>query len=343
MNKKLVENLSNIPAISGFEKVLRTFLQEELSQYSVSFRYDNLGSLIATIDSNKPGPTIAVAAHMDEVGFMVQKVNERGFITGINVGGVVPESVISTQVVLHTQTKDMPGVILGIPPHLNEGKKITIEDLVFDFGFSSKEEALKVVRPGDMITFKNNYVELNNDLIVGKAMDDRLGIAALVELANEFKQLDCGKLLLCATVQEEVGLRGAETVLYAIEEKIDNIIVIDVSPVNDTLDVTSGALGEGCLIRVKDPRMIFDREETILVETIAQNQKINYQHYFSKGGTDGAMLQLQKDGFKVIAICIPARNIHTANCVVDTKDYDSAVDLATSYIKYKQKEFYEKN
>lgn len=330
-----IEELSNLNGISGFEKNVYNYMKSNISDSYKILDSDGLGSFISKYEGEKDGLTIAVIAHMDEVGFMVKSITKKGFIHVMAVGGIVAESMLSTQVMLtNNQGEKFSGVILSTPPHLlKESKVATIETLMVDFGFTSDIDANNHgVKKGDMITFKNDFSKLPNDRFIGKAFDNRLGCRTILELSERLINIEYGNIYLCATTQEEIGLRGAQTILHKIDGKIDYVVVVDVSPVNDVNVVENCEIGGGCLIRVKDPRMIFDRTETIKLEEIAVKKKIMHQHYFSQGGTDGAMLQIQKDGFVTCAICIPARNIHTHNAIVDYKDYCSCVDLIEAYV-----------
>ncbi|MFV0246799.1 MAG: M42 family metallopeptidase [Mycoplasmatales bacterium] len=340
MNKKFVKELADLPGTSGDEYRVKNYLKQNLKGVD-SFIEDGLGGIVGVLDSGKKGKNILVLAHMDEVGFMVKSINDRGLVTLTNIGGFVPAVLTSQRVILHSDKKDYEGVILGLPPHGNKdkNKEFTVEELHVDFGFvSNKDAEKKGVMIGDFVTFKNDYQELENNRVVSKAFDNRLGCAALLELFKTYKtKLKKGKIYLGASVQEEAGLRGAGPIVNAINDKIDYALIIDVSPVTDFDKVTNGSLGEGTLIRVKDPRCILDPKEVRELRKLAKASKIKYQEFFSAGGTDAAQVQITNDGYTTCALCVPGRSIHTNNTIIDFKDYEATLKLATKYIDSKIK------
>ncbi len=338
MSIKLIEELTAIKAVSGHEAPVREYLHEKLTVYTDQIMGDNLGGIIAKLPGSKPGKNIAVVAHMDEVGMLVKAITDRGLIKIANVGGLVPESLICQHVeLINRKGKIFPGAVMGVSPHNNKGDKVTLDDILIDFGFSSKEAVLNAgINLGDQIIMRSEFCELADGKIMSKAFDNRLGCAAIVELAKAFSTKKfAGNLYLCASVQEEVGLRGAQTLMHAFDEEIDYVLVIDVSPVDDTIKVDGCKLSEGTLIRVKDPRMILDYNEVGLLQELSEKHNIKAQNFFSTGGTDAAQIQIQNQGYITCALCVPGRNLHTNNSIIDIKDYEATRELAIKYIEAK--------
>lgn len=332
-----IEKYVNIPGISGFENKVKKMLKDDLLNQADEIYEDNLGGIAFKFSSGKPGKNILIAAHMDEVGFIIKRVNGNGIISVFPVGGFAIETVLSQRVIAYNKAGDsFEGVILGKSPHLITGnEQMTLLDLEVDFGFTSKdnftESSLKI---GDMVVFKNDFQKLSNDRYVSKAFDNRLGCSTLIEIADFLNNRDIfkGNIFLGATVQEEVGLRGASPLLHAINEEIDEVLVVDVSPVNDTKKNENGSLGAGVLLRVADPRSLLDYELLNTYRTLAQDNNIANQEYFSKGGTDAAMMQIVKTGYPTFALCVPARNVHSNNSIIDLNDYKALISLIKVYL-----------
>lgn len=332
---KRIEELVNLHGVSGFENVVREYLKKSFGD--VDFIYDNLGGIATCIDSGKPGNNILVLAHMDEVGFMLKHIADNGICKITPIGSFVPSSVVNSQVIaISASHEEFPGVILGESPHGNDGKKeLKIEDFNVDFGFSTKEEAIAAgLELGMQVALKNSYAKLANNRVASKAFDNRLGCAAILDLNELLKDnLKAGKVFLAASVQEEVGLRGASPIITAIGEKIDYALIIDVSPVKDVEEVLNGTIGAGTLIRVQDPRTVLTVSEVRHLRKLAKDNNIENQDFFSSGGTDANVIQITGSGVKTCALCVPGRNLHTQNSVISLDDYDATIKLAQKYIE----------
>lgn len=330
-----LKTLTSLQAISGHEDVIINWLKNK--HQDVEFMQDNLGSLIFKIkgtDYNlKPQ---AIVCHMDEVGLVVSEILERGFIRFECVGGLSLESLVNQRVMIG----DHKGVILGNSAHLKKETQ-DIRDLVIDCGFESKEEALEKIRIGDMISFDNNYQQLSPNRILSKALDNRVGVLVISQLIDAFKQHPPKRdTYFCASVQEEIGLRGSKTLMSKLHDDLCQVVVVDVSPLDDYPEAVNNlSLGKGPLLRIKDPYMVFDYDLINKARSLFEQWNINYQPYFSKGGTDSASIQLAGSGNKVLAICVGARNIHSNNSVIDVRDIK---DTITFLYKYLLEEDYEK-
>lgn len=332
---KRIEELVNIHGVSGFENQVKSYLKTNFGE--VSFIEDNVGGIATCIDSGKPGNNILVLAHMDEVGFMLKNIKDNGICKITPLGGFVPESVVNSHVIAITEDgQEYEGIVLGESPHGNGPKQeMKVENFNVDFGFTSKEQAIESgFELGIQVALKNDYTKLANNRVSSKAFDNRLGCAAILDLFDELNgNLTAGKLYLAASVQEEVGLRGASPMIHAIEDKIDYAMIIDVSPVKDLDEVTNGTIGAGTLIRVQDPRTVLTVSEVRHLRKLAKENDIDNQDFFSAGGTDANVIQITGSGVKTCALCVPGRNLHTQNSVISLDDYDSTLKLAKKYIE----------
>jgi glutamyl aminopeptidase len=321
-------DLFNLEATSSFEKPVRTYFENWIKKYSsYTIAYDKLGSIFAYKPSKTPNaPTVMVAGHMDEVGLMVVGITTYGMLKLQNIGGLNGEVFISQVLNVHTKEGVIKGVIGALPPHLKTEQQTKISDLILDIGASSKEEALSFgVNIGDMVLFDNPLSFTKNPKrLISKAIDNRYGCGLSLEAIAYFNDKDLDvNLIIGATVQEEVGLRGAETSVNKF--KPDVFLALDASPVNDTtVSEPLGALGEGCLLRIYDPRNTMHRGLLSYMTKIGNEQHIKYQYFTSKGGTDAAKALDALNGVLSTTIGLPARYIHSTAAMMDTNDLDAA-------------------
>jgi len=224
--KELIQILTEASGVSGHEEEVARVIEGHLKDYCDELKRDALGNIIALKKGTKGNSKIMLAAHMDEIGLMVKDIDEKGFIRFTNIGGVDQRTLLCQEVVIHG-TEKVYGIIGVKPPHLTtaeeRGKALTIEQLMIDTGYS-QEELKELVSIGDVITIKRNLLSLKNDWISGKALDDRVGVAVLYACLKELQNVNHQADVYCvATVQEEVGTRGAVTSTYGIDPDI-NII-----------------------------------------------------------------------------------------------------------------------
>lgn len=330
-----IKELTNINGVSGFEKPVKNYLLNNFGLDNII--EDNVGGLAKCIDSKKPGNNILVLAHMDEVGFMLKHIKENGICKITALGSFVPESIINSHVILTTSKGDeIEGIILGESPHgLDKQKEFKIDNFNIDFGFTTKKEAVDFgLELGNQVSLKNDYTQLANNRVSSKALDNRLGCAAILDLYDIFKDtITNGKLYLAASVQEEVGTRGANPIINSLQDQIDYALIIDVSPVKDLDEITNGTIGGGTLVRVQDPRTILTKSEVTKLRELANVNNIKYQDFFSQGGTDANPIQISGIGVKTSALCVPGRNLHTQNSIISLDDYMATIMLAQKYIE----------
>lgn len=275
---------------------------------------------------------------MDEIGFMVASITDKGFFRVIPLGGWNPQVVSAQRFTLQTRKGNYPVVSSSIPPHLLRGKEAKsqkVEDILFDGGFASKEEAEEYgVRPGDTIVPDVETIKMaNGKTILGKAWDNRYGVTAVIEALRDLKDEKLpNNLIAGANVQEEVGLRGTKGAVRKFNP--DVFFAVDCSPADDVYGNSDafGKIGEGVLLRIQDPGFIMSQEMREFLLDTAETHNIPYQYFVSKGGTDaGAAHQLNKGiPSSVIGMC--ARYIHTHQTLFHIDDYEAALEMIKQVI-----------
>lgn len=325
---KLLEKVTQIDAIPGLEQELAAFVKEELESYGFTLVKDNLGSIFGVKKSKvSDAPRVMVAGHLDEVGFMVKSITDKGFIKVSMRGGISTNTLISQRARLTLDNgQKLLGSVGAIAPHLGTTSSVNLDALDFDFGFTSKADAENAgVKQGQMIVIDGPFQVLNDGKrLLAKAFDNRFGVFMVLEVARYYADKELPyDLYVGATVQEEVGLRGAQTISHTINP--DLAIALDCSPARDMLEGDEeGALGKGILIRYFDRSMIAFPELLRFQEQMADKAKVLYQYFSSPGGTDAGAYHLHAAGVLTLTHCICARSLHTAATVVDSGDIKGA-------------------
>lgn len=338
---KIYEDLVNLNGVAGHEKSIRNYMREEISKYTDEIIQDRLGGIFG-VKRGSGKPVIMIAGHMDEVGAMVSSITKEGFIKMIPIGSINPEVMISQNVIVQTKTKEIRGLIGAIPPHINRGtadsQSLNFDDLLLDIGADDKDHAISLgIEIGQQINFVNNYyITEDKKKIVSKAWDNRFGCGMALEILKEIKDIDHPNIVISgATVQEEVGLRGATTASQMVEPDI--FIAIDVSPVGDFLKSTHprafGKLGQGFLVRFYDPRNIMNPKLQEYFESLAKKKKIKLQQFLSMGGTDAAAAQYAGKGTLSTTIGLPGRYIHSSAVMIHIDDVEAVKKMAIAIIK----------
>lgn len=331
---QLIKKVTELQATSGSEHQMREFMRKEMEPLVDDIQQDGLGGIFGIRQNTSPeAPKVMIAAHMDEVGFMVASITKKGLLKVVPLGGWSPFVVSAQRFTLQTRKGDYPCVSSSIPPHLLKGKEAKepkVEDILFDAGFDSKEEAEEYgVRPGDTLVPDVQTVKMaNNKKILSKAWDNRFGVAAVLETLKEVQGEKLPNTLIAgANVQEEVGLRGAKGAVHKFNPDI--FFAVDCSPANDLNGDPSafGRLGEGFLLRVQDPGMITLRGMREFLLDTAETHDIPYQYFISKGGTDAGAAHVSNDGIPSGVIGVPARYIHTHQTVFHIEDYEAAKEM----------------
>ncbi|WP_078430102.1 M42 family metallopeptidase [Alkalihalobacterium alkalinitrilicum] len=336
----LFKTLTELPGAPGFEHEVRRFVRSELERYSDEVIQDKLGSIFGVKKGNENGPKVMVAGHMDEVGFMVTSVNEKGLIRFQTLGGWWNQVLLAQRVQIITDQGPVIGVVGSTPPHLLEdaqrNKPMNIKEMYIDIGADDKADALKIgIKPGQQIVPICPFTPMANEKkILAKAWDNRYGVGLSIELLKELQGEQLPNTLYSgATVQEEVGLRGAATAANMIQPDI--FYALDASPANDATGGKDafGQLGKGALLRIYDRTMVTHRGVRDFVLDIAETNNIPYQYFLSQGGTDAGRVHTSNNGVPSIVVGICSRYIHTHASIVHVDDYAAAKELLTKLVK----------
>lgn len=328
--------MTELQGTSGFEHRVREEMRKQLTPLVDEVQQDGLGGIFGIRKSKiENAPKIMVAAHMDEVGFMLARITKQGLFHVVPLGGWNPYVVSAQRFTLQTAKGDYPCISSSVPPHLLRGKdgsqaKLEISDILFDAGFDSKEEAESYgVRPGDTIVPDVETIKMaNGKKIVSKAWDNRYGTTVVIEALKELANEDLPNTLIAgANVQEEVGLRGTKGAVHQF--KPDLFFAVDCSAADDLTGDKSkfGHLGEGFLLRLQDPGMITLKGMREFLLDTAETNHIPYQYFLSKGGTDAGAAQVMNNGVPSAVIGVCARYIHTHQTVFHIDDYAAAKEM----------------
>ena len=326
-NFDLFKEICEVRAVSGDERDLIRLLREYYLKNDVEIIYDNLGSMVAHKKCNKENAKkVLVLAHSDEIGLMVNGINNDGTIKVNPIGGINPVTVLGDRVYLKN---DDGKLYYGVISSNSKHEKIA--DLELDFGFDSKEEVIEnKISNGNSIYFEGNACKLENNRVVAKAIDNRYGCFLTVELLNALKDIDLDvDLYVGVSVQEEVGCRGAQTISNKINP--DFAIVLDCSPSNPK--DSNGILGKGVLLRVKDANMLAFKSLINYQKEVCAKLNVPCQPFISMGGTDTGMIHKPNSGVLTMTHCICAKNLHTSSTIIDVNDYNAAKESLIYMVK----------
>lgn len=317
---ELIKKLMFVPGISGREDKIAEVIKKEVEAYADEVYTDPVGNLIVHKKGN--GKKVMFAAHMDEIGYFVTFIDDRGLIKVGNVGGINAIAGAFTQVV---SEKGVYGVIVP-----SDMKDVKVDGLYIDIGAKTKKQAEAKVKIGDYFVHVPAFRRLNGSTrYIGRPFDDRIGCAVLIETLKNVKNTD-NDLYFVFSVQEEVGCRGAKPAAYSIEPEVG--IAIDVTAVGGkpgapTMDVK---LGGGAAIKIKDASVICSYEIVNKMRELAKENKVKYQEeILIRGGTDTSAMQISKGGCLAGAISVPSAYIHSVNEMIDMSDVKEIVKLAT--------------
>jgi putative aminopeptidase FrvX len=341
-----LEKLSNACGVTGREEEVRNLLIKLIKPYVDEILVDRLENVIATKKGKSSKPKIMIAAHMDEVGLMVKAVTKAGFLQFAKMGGIDDRILLAQKVIVHTQKGPLQGIIGSKPPHIQKEeerkKAVTYDKLFIDIGAENQKDAAKMgVKVGDPASFDVKYAKIGRDVVTGKAFDDRVGCAIMIEALKQLGTTDC---TICAvgTVQEEVGLRGAATATFGVDPDVG--IALDVTIAGDVPGVnefdTSLKMGKGPALTVADSGLITHPKVLRLLLDAAKENKITYQLETGlPGATDAARMSLTRQGVPSGTVSVATRYIHSPVGMLSLKDAENSAKLTVAAIQKIQKQF----
>ncbi|KSU64031.1 peptidase M28 [[Bacillus] enclensis] len=336
----LFKTLTELPGAPGNEHAVRQFMKEQLAAYSDEVVQDRLGGVFGVKRGQEEDPVVMVAGHMDEVGFMVTSITDNGMLRFQTLGGWWSQVLLAQRVQIITENGPVTGVIGSIPPHLlgeeQRRKPMDIKNMLIDIGADNKENALEIgIKPGQQIVPICPFTPMANEKkILAKAWDNRYGCGLSIELLKELQGTELSNTLYSgATVQEEVGLRGAQTAANMI--KPDIFFALDASPANDMSGDKNefGQLGKGALLRILDRSMVTHKGIREFVLDTAESNDIPYQYFVSQGGTDAGRVHISNEGVPSAVVGICSRYIHTHASMIHVDDYAAAKELIVKLVK----------
>jgi len=330
-----VKALCTCSGVSSFEDEVRSYIRNRVVQHADSIQVDAMGSLIVFKNGKRStGNKLMLCAHMDEVGLMVRRINDEGYLKFDTVGSIDRRVLIGKRVFVGF--KRIPGVIGLKAYHLvsaDEEKKLPkLDEFYIDIGAKDKQSAQAQVAIGDFAVFDGETVEFGDGMLKAKAIDDRVGCAIMVKLLEEELPMDC---VFAFTVQEEVGTRGAFGAAFSVTPEIALVLEGTTAADSPSMDDHKKVClpGKGPVIPFMDGGTVYDRGLFELLRSLAEQNEIPWQtkHYIS-GGTDASAIQRTKDGVRVCAISAAVRYLHAPSCVASIHDFEQIYALAKAFI-----------
>ncbi len=327
---ELLVDLSEARGVPGYEDRVRELVRAELDPVADRLRTDAMGNLVGTIEG-ETDYDVVVAAHVDEIGFMVRHVDEDGFLELDALGGWDPRILRAQRVTVHTDGADLPGVIGSVPPHTltdeQRGADPKVKDVRVDLGLDADAVDSRVA-VGDLVTMAQR-TERVGEFLTGKSLDNRVSVLAMIEAARRLDRPDAN-IHFAATTQEEVGLRGAEAL--GVDLDPDLVLALDTTVANDVVGFEPGEqvtrLGEGAAIKLKDSSAITNHKLHRRIRSVAERRGITHQfEVLPAGGTDTGGFQRVAGATPAGAISVPTRYLHTPTECVHEADLEAAIEL----------------
>ncbi|WNY25991.1 M42 family metallopeptidase [Methanolapillus millepedarum] len=351
----LLEKYANAYGVSGDEQRIYKLAKEDLKACVDEIQEDPLGNLIAVRRGSTSGPVIMLAAHMDEIGLMVKRIDENGFLKFAKIGGWFDQTLLNQRVIVHGSKGDLYGVIGSKPPHVMtaEDAKHPVKhtDMFIDIGAKDAEDAAKMgIEAGTYVSTDREFRKLANDRVTSKAFDNRAGLVIMIEAMRRLKDKKI-EATVCAvgTVQEEVGLKGAKTSAYAVDA--DVALAIDTTIPGDHPGISKNdsalEIGKGPVVTIADASgrgLIAHPTVVKWIRESAKSKKIDVQLGVGEGGTtDATSIHLTKEGIPTGTISIATRYIHSPVEVLDLNDIEACVTLVVAAAENAHKYFSKKN
>ncbi len=328
--KRLLKELCELNGISGHEHAVRDYIIRKI-EHTCEYSVDNLGNIIAFKKGKaRPKNRLMICAHMDEVGMMVTYITEKGYLKVAPVGGV--DSRVAFGRAVTVGDNRLPAVIGAKPKHhmsKKDGERaVSFDEMFVDIGATSDEQALKYVKPGDAVYFCSQFLEFGDEMIKGKALDDRAGCAMMIEMMQEELNYDT---YFVFTVQEELGLRGAKVATYSVEPDI--AIVLETTTAADIPGVVGEKrvceVGKGAVISYMDRATAYNRQLYDLAFKTAKENDIPCQtKSMVAGGNDSGAIHVSRGGVKTLALSVPCRYLHSPTNVFSYRDFLSVFRLS---------------
>jgi len=335
-----LKELVDTHGVPGFEHEVAAVMERRLRGYGTITK-DRLGSFLCERKGPANSPRVLLAGHLDEVGFMVKSITREGYVKFLGLGGWWGHVVLGQRLIIRTRKGDIVGVVGSKPPHElrdeDRRKVLELRDMNIDYGSASDWDVKKKldIRPGDPILPISDYTRMaNTNLLLAKAWDNRIGCALAAETAKRLKGVSHPNTVFAvATVQEEVGLRGAQTSAFKVQP--DVAFALDVGIAHDTPGTEGDEkLGGGPLIVVYDSSAIPNRALLDLVADTAKKLKLPLQfESVERGGTDAGRIHMTGQGVPSLSMGVPARYIHSHVSIIDRRDFEMTVKLLVALVK----------
>lgn len=340
MNFDLLKKLCETPGIPSREDRMREVVLAELTPLVDEISTDVMGNVVAVKKGTGGGPRVMLAAHMDEIGFIVKHIGDKGFLRLQPIGGWDSRAMFAQRVYVHGFKGDtLLGALMPAakPIHLltpeDANKTPKIEEFFVDVGLPG-DKVKELVEVGDMVTMARTCERLG-DCVVSKTLDDRLAVFIMIEAVRALGEHTCD-VLAVATTQEEVGLRGATTAAYALSPDVG--IALDVTLANDFPGPADHEqitrLGDGVAIKIMDSSLLCHPKLVRHFRDVADKHSIKYQlEILARGGTDAGGIQRSRGGVPSFTLSIPTRYVHSVNETAHQDDIQGAIDLLARYLE----------
>lgn len=329
----LMKQLVAPRAVSGWEKAISDKILPLIAPYADKVWSDAMGNLIAYKKGTAPegeGKKIMLCAHMDEIGFMVTHIDDNGFIRVAPIGGINPVAAAFASVTFANGVKGIMVLESGTTP-----ADVKVDKLYVDIGAKDKKEAERRVKIGDTCALEGGITRLLGRRIAGRPLDDRIGCAMLIKIAEALKETPCAdNVYFVFSVQEEVGVRGSKTATFGIMPDVG--IAYDVTLTGDTVGAKpmACAVGNGAAIKIKDASVLCDRTLVDELAEIAKESDIKHQfEILIAGGTDTSSMQMTGSGCRAAALSVPTRYVHSGVEMLDLNDAQACVDLTVAWLR----------
>lgn len=339
MNFELLKRLCETPGVPSREEPIRAVIVEEMRPLVDTLTLDTMGNVIG-VKKGTGGPKVMIAAHMDEIGFLVKHIDDKGFLRLQPVGGWDPRVMVAQRVYVHGYGgRSLLGTLMPAakPVHLltpeDANKPPKIEEFFVDLGLPG-DEVKALVEVGDMVTMARTTERVGNN-VVSKTLDNRVSVFVMIEALRAVGEHACD-ILAVATTQEEVGLRGATAAAYNLQPDIG--IAVDITLANDFPGPADHEqitrLGEGAAIKIMDSSLLCHPKLVRHFRDVAEKHAIKYQmEILTRGGTDAGGIQRARGGIPSFTLSIPTRYVHTVNEMAAISDIEACIELLARYLE----------